>query len=367
MRDILGKFRRRTTKEEVPDKTPLEESEGSSPGTVSSEVNSEEAKPGDLSDGTSANDDENFANTPEITLGKGNEVNQIIDASIEETVVGKAPATIDAGQNIVAHQPMIPILKVGQSCHLGNVRDRNEDSVFVLNTFSGGEEPFVPFGLYIVADGMGGHHAGHKASKSAASIMARDVTEQILVPLIKNETGGITAAQHPIGEVMLGAIKTANEQIYNPDPEKEGGTTTTAALIIGRRLYIAHVGDSRAYILMDGGLKQVTTDHSYVRRLIEAGQITEEEAAIHPQRNMLYRAVGAGGALEVETFTQTLPDHGYMIICSDGLWGLVPESVIEDEIRENGSLQGAAESLVESALNVGGYDNISIIIVEFSY
>ncbi len=379
MSNIFGKFKRKKRESETPDTSPQvnekasreEASEAISPGTIPHEKESVEAEPGNLPDETAAKtgakEDEQFSSKQESGLETGVKVSQKNDPSIEETIVGEAPMTVAADQSPASNKHKTPLLKVGQSCHLGNVRKRNEDSIFVLNTYSGGEEPYVPFGLYIIADGMGGHHAGHKASRSTAAIMARDVTEKILLPFIKNETGGATSSQQPIGEVMLGAIQAANRQIYNPDPEKEGGTTATAALIIGRRLYIAHVGDSRAYLLTNHGLKQVTTDHSYVRRLIEAGQITEEEAAVHPQRNMLYRAVGAGGALEVETFTQTLPDHGHIVLCSDGLWGLVPDALIEDEIRGRGALQGCADSLVNYALGVGGYDNISIIIVDFTF
>jgi protein phosphatase len=126
------------------------------------------------------------------------------------------------------------------------------------------------------------------------------------------------------------------------------------------------VGDSRAYLLEDK-LKQVTVDHSYVRRLMDAGQLTEEEAAVHPQRNMLYRAVGQGGQLEVETFTQTLSGRGKLVLCSDGLWGLVPEPLLEQELRTSTSSQETVDSLVEFALMAGGHDNISIIIVDYSF
>ncbi len=374
MRKILRKFKRIKREAETPDTSSQlneEASEAISPRTISHEKKSEEPEPGILPDEiaaeTSAEDDERFTTKQESGLEQGEKVGLKKEASIEDTIVGDAPMTMVADQSLVSHKHKMPLLMVGQSCHIGNVRERNEDSIFVLNTYSGGEEPYVPFGLYIIADGMGGHHAGHKASRSAAGIIARDVTEKILLPLIKNEIGGNASSQQPIGEVMLGAIQAANRQIYNPDPDKEGGTTATAALVIGRRLYIAHVGDSRAYLVTNHQLKQVTTDHSYVRRLIEAGQITEEEAAVHPQRNMLYRAVGAGGDLEVETFTQTLPEHGQIVLCSDGLWGLVPEALIEDEIRRNESLQGCADLLVDYALGVGGYDNISFIIVDFTF
>ncbi len=375
MRDILGKITRKKKEENAPDPSQVVNEPGSnekdparkSEGTGNFENDMEGRVPSNVPDETKVGQEVKNTDFPTGGPEKGVEVTQTSNAGIEDTVIGKAPMTVIADQDMAINKHKAPVLQVGQSCHLGNVRGRNEDSIFILNTFSGGENPISPFGLYIVADGMGGHHAGHEASKSTSTIMARDVTEKILLPLIGNESGTTTSSQQPIGEVMLGAIQAANKKIHNPDPEKEGGTTMTAALIIGRRLYIAHVGDSRAYLLTNNHFKQVTTDHSYVRRLIEAGQITEEEAAIHPQRNMLYRAVGAGGDLEVETYTQTLPDRGNLILCSDGLWGLVPDTVIEEEIRGSSTIQGSAESLVDFALRMGGYDNISIVIVEFTY
>ena len=166
---------------------------------------------------------------------------------------------------------------------------------------------------------------------------------------------------------MLSAVQLANHEIYSPIPEKEGGTTVTAALIVGSRLYIAHVGDSRAYLQKEDEFKQVTVDHSHVRRLMDAGQLTEEEAAIHPQRNMLYRAVGQGGELEIDTFTKTLSGKGKLVLCSDGLWGLVPEPLLEQELRTGVSSQKTVDSLVEFALMAGGHDNISILIIDYSF
>ena len=166
---------------------------------------------------------------------------------------------------------------------------------------------------------------------------------------------------------MLDAIQIANQQIHNPEPELESGTTVTAILVSGRRIYITHIGDSRAYLMSDGQLKQLTTDHSYVRRLIDAGQLTEEEAIVHPQRNMLYKAVGQGGTLDIDTFTQTLPKNGTLIICSDGLWGLVSDPSITNVVQKEDSLWDRANELVDLALEAGGHDNISTILVSFSF
>lgn len=258
-------------------------------------------------------------------------------------------------------------LVVSQQCHLGNVRNRNEDSILIFNTFSGGQEPLFPFGLYIVADGMGGHHAGHEASKQASRLVAENVLERIYLPLLHIRNDSPARPQEPIRDVLLEAVQKANTDIYRPEPEKGSGTTLTAALVFGQRLYIAHVGDSRAYVLADGNLKQVTTDHSYVRRLQDVGQLTEEEAAIHPQRNVLYKAVGQGGQLDIDTFTQSLPKAGVLVLCSDGLWGLVSDPMIQEIVESEGALEDKAVDMVNMALDAGGHDNISVILVDFQF
>lgn len=225
----------------------------------------------------------------------------------------------------------------------------------------------MPFGLYIVADGMGGHHAGHKASKSVSRLVANRVFERIYLPLIQVEDTSNDVGQEPVSDVMLDAVQTANLSIHSDEPGKDSGTTLTAALVFGRRLYVAHVGDSRAYVLANGEFKQVTTDHSYVRRLQDAGQLTEEEAAVHPQRNMLYKAVGQGGQLDIDTYTQTLPQSGKMVLCSDGLWGLVSDKEIQHILESDEPMSSKAETLVDLALQAGGYDNISVILVDFGF
>lgn len=281
--------------------------------------------------------------------------------ALESTAVG-----LPAEQILRAAQQTVG-LNAAQRCHIGNVRNRNEDSSFIFTAEFGGQEPLQPTGLYIVADGMGGHHAGHEASKSAARIVAQQVLERIYVPMLRNSTSGHGLPQEPIGEVMVDAVQAANLHIHDNDPKKSSGTTLTAALIMGRRLYLAHVGDSRGYLHSNGELKLLTTDHSYVRRLQDAGQLTEEEAAVHPQRNMLYKAVGQGGDLDIDTFTKSLPGQGKLILCSDGLWGLVPEASISEVVQRDISLSEMTDELVLMARNAGGHDNITAIVVDFNY
>lgn len=281
--------------------------------------------------------------------------------SLEDTAVGLPAKEPDSSVSRVVG------LSAAQRCHIGNVRNRNEDSSFIFTAEFGGEEPLLPAGLYIVADGMGGHHAGHEASRNVARLVAQHVLERIYVPMLRNSTSVSSQPQEPIGEVMVDAVQTANLYVHDNDPKKSSGTTLTAALILGRRLYVAHVGDSRAYLYTDAGLQLLTTDHSYVRRLQDAGQLTEEEAAIHPQRNMLYKAVGQGGDLDIDTFTKSLPHKGKLILCSDGLWGLVSDKSMVEVLSRDTALSAMADELVMMARSAGGYDNITAIIVDFNF
>lgn len=286
--------------------------------------------------------------------------NESIGAAIQDTAI--TPPIKDLEKSLKKSA-----LKAVQLCHIGNVRSRNEDSSYIFTTETGGQEPLIPFGLYIVADGMGGHHNGHQASKDVSRLVAEHVLDRIYVPLLKNSIEDNGKPPEPVSEVILDAVQLANQHIHNPDPGKDSGTTLTAALVFGRRLYVAHVGDSRAYLLTNGNMQQVTTDHSYVQRLQDAGQLTEDEAAVHPQRNMLYRAVGQGGMLEVQIFTQSLPVHGNLFLCSDGLWGLVSDSSIRDVLQQDAPLGAKADTLVKLALQAGGYDNITVVLVEFDF
>lgn len=280
---------------------------------------------------------------------------------IDETAISTKPVGVQESERTS------PLLQAAQCCHIGNIRHRNEDSTFLFTAEAGGQEPLLPFGLYVVADGMGGHHAGHEASRVVSRIVAQHVLERIYLPLLKKSTQTPTQSQEPIQDVVLEAIQIANRQIHSTEPGLESGTTLTTVLLFGRRLYITHVGDSRAYLLDGQNLKQLTTDHSYVRRLVDAGDLTEEEAAVHPQRNMLYKAVGQGGSLEIDTFTQTLPKEGTLILCSDGLWGLVTDQEIKATVQMQASLLDRANMLVDLALKAGGHDNISAILVSFGF
>jgi len=309
--------------------------------------------------------DESAPGVTAVTQVADEEIMAMHDTAVERDVLTDTAET--KLENIPSELSHALGLRAVQSCHIGNVRSRNEDSSYIFTAESGGQEPLIPFGLYIVADGMGGHHDGHEASKGVSTLVAQNVLERIYLPLLKNRTDDNGQPPEPVSEVILDAVQLANQHIHSPEPGKDSGTTLTAALVFGRRLYVVHVGDSRAYLLVGGELKQITVDHSYVRRLIDAGQITEEEAAVHPQRNMLYRAVGQGGDLDIDTFTQSLPRNGKLFICSDGLWGLIPGPVISDVLQQDVPLNVMTETLVQLALEAGGHDNITGVLVEFGF
>jgi protein phosphatase len=163
---------------------------------------------------------------------------------------------------------------------------------------------------------------------------------------------------------MEDAAAQANAALRSPDPEKEMGTPLTAGLLFGRRLYMIHIGDSRAYLYTNDTLKLLTTDHSVVKALEEAGQITPEEAAIHPNRNLLYRAL-MGENLDVDVFSTRLPPEGKLIFCSDGLWGMISEEELAEILASSRSMSEMAEDLIEMAVATGGNDDITIVLVEF--
>jgi len=144
------------------------------------------------------------------------------------------------------------------------------------------------------------------------------------------------------------------------------GTTVTIALLVGTAVYLAHVGDTRAYILDPTGLHVLTRDHSLVTRLHELGQLSAAEMAHHPQRNVLYRAVGQSDELEVETCYRRLTGASHLLLCSDGLWGLVPEAEIARILRTIAGAQAACAALVAAANAAGGEDNITVILVAFN-
>jgi len=248
---------------------------------------------------------------------------------------------------------------VGKGSHIGKKRNHNEDAFFTLECTIKQKGEFTPFGLFIIADGMGGHQAGDIASALATRVVAHSLMRQIYLPFLREE--GKDSSHRPINEALVEALSEASLAVYEAVPD--AGTTLTAALIIGTHASIGHVGDSRAYLVTEKGLQQITQDHSLVERLKELGQITPEEAMTHPQRNVLYRALGQGGSMEVDTYFQLLPTGSQLLLCSDGLWGAVPEREMAAIIAAASSPQIGCSRLIEAAITHGGDDNITAILI----
>jgi serine/threonine protein phosphatase PrpC len=277
--------------------------------------------------------------------------------------VKTAPLTEDLGMD-VAKKPVVirpAQLAVGCSQSVGRQRDHNEDTIFSLSSILADGASELPIGIFVVADGMGGHQHGELASGAAARAFADYIIRRIITPFVTGDTGSQTES---LLEVMENGVKEAQTAVVRKAPG--GGTTLTAALVLGEQVTMAHIGDSRAYFIYpDGRIQPITQDHSLVRRLVELGQITEDEAKVHPNRNVLYRALGQSEPFKPDIHTHPLPQPGYMLLCSDGLWGVLPDLEIFRIVQNAKSLSLACHELVEAANAAGGPDNISVILVGY--
>lgn len=274
-----------------------------------------------------------------------------------------APLTDQQISSIIASQTPKYEMKqlvasVGQS--VGKQREHNEDSVMTMTSTIAGSTDNIPFGLYIVADGMGGHQFGEVASNAAVRIVGGTILKKFHSFLYNIPTQPL---QESLQEVMEAAIMEAHQYIQREAPGS--GTTVTAALVLGQQVTIGHVGDSRAYATYpDGRIEALTRDHSLVKRLEELGHLSKDEAETFPHRNVLIRALGQGESLEADIFTIPFPQPGYLMMCSDGLWGVINEKDIVRLVNDAPTLHRACQSLVEAANAAGGPDNITVILAQ---
>lgn len=245
----------------------------------------------------------------------------------------------------------------GQISDIGLTRANNQDAIGALVASTHGAISRLDFGLFIVADGMGGHQDGEKASALAVQMLETEIISQVYLPLKRPDS----EAAAPISETLLAAVEKVNAAVNQTVPE--GGCTLTAAVLVGSLLFVAHVGDTRLYLITDSNIEQITRDHTLVQRLVELGQLTPEEAKEHPQRNVLYRAIGQAEELEIDTLTRRLPPGAHLLLCSDGLWGSVSDDEMRDIVRRQSiSPQEACGKLTALANTRGGADNISVIV-----
>lgn len=240
-------------------------------------------------------------------------------------------------------------MQLGAVTDIGMCRKINEDNYYVTTD---GDFPYA-----IVADGMGGHKAGE-----IASMMVIDVVKNHL----ENKLGG-SSDYVEAGEVIRQAFISANSIIYKYSENHYKimgmGTTATLAMIYENKVITAHVGDSRAYMIDDNEIKQLTKDHSYVQELVSMGKITPEEAKHHPKKNFITRAMGAEETVKVDIGIK--PYNGEKILlCSDGLTNFVEDEEIKEIINGQDNLQKKSEKLVQTANSRGGRDNITIVVLE---
>lgn len=250
-------------------------------------------------------------------------------------------------------------LSYGIASDVGLLRNNNEDACFGMQWHSLSVENRPDFGFFAVADGMGGHLDGERAAAIAVQTLASEMLDKIYVPLLRNFNAGDSPT---VLEALVAASEKANHAVIKGVPG--GGTTLSAVAIIGNLAYVVHVGDSRAYLIHENTMEQLTTDHTLVQRLIEMNELTPEEAENYPQKNVLYRAIGQNEELKMERLVRTLPPSALVLICTDGLWDMMEDKMIKQVALQASSPQEACDNLIKAANDRGGIDNISVIVLQ---
>jgi protein phosphatase len=277
------------------------------------------------------------------------------------------------------------VLQSGHFTDVGLVRELNEDSVLALNLTQYYESVQTQIGIYVVSDGMGGEAAGEVASRVTVRAIAEWVTEKLISASLKStreeriaaptQTGGLRLAiadgnEMATTEMLRTGVVAANREVMGyarSHPEARGlGATVTVAMIVGDVLSIAHVGDSRCYKLSGDRLEQLTEDHSLVQKMINTGNLSRSEARVHPYRNVIYRSIGADEHLEIDIIRRKLTSGDIIMLCSDGLNGMLSDDQIRDILLVNPDPNAAAKELVVAANAAGGEDNTSVIVVRIS-
>jgi len=248
---------------------------------------------------------------------------------------------------------------------VGRKRTSNEDSFVVL----------ADQGLFVVADGMGGHAAGEVASRLAVESIERhisggSVAEDSTLPSSMQNPPSPREAKMPVpARKVMNSIRLANQEIVRAvrkDHSRRGmGTTVVLAYVQGNRAYIGSVGDSRAYLTRDSEIMQLTCDHTFVNEQVMAGTLTSDEARRHPARNILTRAVGSQEVVEPELVEQELELGDCILLCSDGLTGMLDDAdILKTLLQHPNDLEGGCRALIEEANERGGDDNVTVVLVQ---
>jgi protein phosphatase len=271
-------------------------------------------------------------------------------------------------------------LSVAGLTDVGQMRELNEDGFYYKVALSSDEGPL---GLFIVADGMGGHLAGEVASHWTLQTLKRElsplfrpqdpsVTRRLNIETLASVGSGATVRleETDLARLLQSAVERANQVLlgYARKHQEEAGdmgSTMTLAVVEDRRVTVAHVGDSRAYVWRNGRLHQLSDDHSVPGALLRQGKITPEEAQEHPHRNVLYRCLGLKPSVEVDIYPSVplQPGDG-LLLCSDGLWDMVyPVERMAAFLASSGNLHAVCRRLVKAANEAGGEDNITVVLV----
>ena len=233
----------------------------------------------------------------------------------------------------------------------GKVREMNQDYYYIST-------PLDKVQLYILADGMGGYNGGEIASKLAVETAKN---------YIENNFNEIEKDKDSIIQLLGSSMEYANMVVYEKskeDPELQGmGTTLEICLIYNNKVYIGHIGDSRIYRIRKEFIRKLTQDHSYVQKLVKEGTITKEQAAHHPQKNMLMKALGCNAFVEPDVMVKGFFKDDILIMCSDGLTNLVDQETIYQTASKK-NIEQASKDLVQMANDNGGYDNITVVIIK---
>jgi serine/threonine protein phosphatase PrpC len=246
-------------------------------------------------------------------------------------------------------------LEVGSRTDTGRKRSNNEDNM--MSVVPQDEQVRARKGaLFIVADGLGGHDKGEVASEMVVNTVKRLYYED--------------ASNDDVTSSLLHAIQKANSSLYLDSldggvTERAMGTTCIAVVLQGEKAYFANVGDSRAYLVREGQVRQVSQDHSWVADQVRAGILTKEQARIHGQRNVITRCMGARANVEVDVFTETMQEGDVLVLCTDGLSGVVTDDEIGSIVQRHGA-QESVEHLIAQANENGGPDNITAIVARVS-
>jgi serine/threonine protein phosphatase PrpC len=299
-----------------------------------------------------------------LSLAPSSSPYQVCDEPTVRLSTGEAEngrPVVDRTFEVQQHSDRAPSLPVGWLSHPGIKRwnHPNEDSLFaVLGTRTHCAQP-QPFGLFIVADGVGGYTHGQEASRLAIQAMIDRVLPKVF--------GNSELYDADVGQLLIDGVQAANWTIHQRKKEHRAamGTTITAALLVGLTAFVVNVGDSRTYLYQQReGLRRVTQDHSVVAYLVEAGIIRPDDIYTHPLRNRIYRCLGTEPVIQVDSFIEHLQPDDTLLLCSDGLWGMVRDPRILQILRHEADPSQMSQALIEAALEGGGSDNISVIVMQ---